>query len=79
MEVLLSHNWPGNIRELKAAVTYGATICCNSIILPEDLPMKAVQTPQAISELSPGKAVEKELLLKTLIKHHYNKREPPRI
>lgn len=75
MEKLLSYNWPGNIRELKAAVSYGAAICSNSIILPEDLPMASSSTPAAEFDLSPGQAVEKELLLKTLVKHNYNKKK----
>lgn len=75
MEVLLSYNWPGNIRELKTAVTYGATICSNSIIQAEDLPITAAAGPESKPDLSPGQAVEKELLLKTLIRYSYNKKK----
>ena len=74
MEVLLSYNWPGNIRELKAAVTYGAAICSSSVIQPEDLPVSAAKSDEK-TDLSPGQAVEKELLLKTLIRYSYNKKK----
>ena len=72
-DVLLSHKWPGNIRELKAAITYGATICTNSVIHPEDLPMNT-QDDSEKSELPPRLALEKDLLLKTLIRNSFNKK-----
>ncbi len=75
METLLSYDWPGNIRELKAALNYGATICTNSVIRPEDLPMGDHPVKMASSGLSPGQAVERELFLKTLIKHGFNKKK----
>ena len=75
MEELLSYDWPGNIRELKAAITYGATICSNSLIKPEDLPINNQKGNKKHSNLSPGESMEKELYLKTLIVHDFNKKK----
>ncbi len=76
MELLLNYDWPGNVRELKAAVNYGATICSNGIMLPEDLPMShPVKTIDETATLTPVMAVEKELIIKTLIRHSYNKKK----
>ncbi|MDC7226292.1 MAG: sigma-54 dependent transcriptional regulator [Spirochaetales bacterium] len=78
MEKLISYDWPGNIRELKTAVTYGATICADDVIYPDDLPIKSGSTetqPPSASKLSPRQAVEKELYLRILAKHDYNKKK----
>lgn len=74
MEDLISYDWPGNIRELKAAVIYGATICTGSIIRPEDLPMSPQPETPPETDLSPRLALEKDLLLKTLIRNSFNKK-----
>lgn len=75
MEALIHYDWPGNIRELKAAITYGATICSNAVIQPIDLPMSPAAESGLTPELLPRQAFEKELLLKTLVKYSFNKKK----
>ncbi len=36
---LISHNWPGNLRELKNSIEYAATMCEGNKISAEDLPI----------------------------------------
>ncbi len=36
--LLARHNWPGNIRELRNALEYAATVCSGKIIQPNHLP-----------------------------------------
>ena len=38
LRVLLSHDWPGNARELENALEYSVAVCRGQTILPEDLP-----------------------------------------
>jgi transcriptional regulator of acetoin/glycerol metabolism len=38
MSLLLQHNWPGNIRELKSAIDLATLHCKRSVINTEDLP-----------------------------------------
>jgi DNA-binding NtrC family response regulator len=37
MEVLLSYDWPGNIRELENVIERAAILCRNHVIEPQDL------------------------------------------
>ncbi|WDP91182.1 MAG: sigma-54-dependent Fis family transcriptional regulator [Desulfobacter sp.] len=43
MEVLRSHPWPGNIREMKNCIEAGAILCRNSTIRPQDLQLEPVR------------------------------------
>ena len=38
LEILMSHSWPGNIRELANAVQHATILCDAETILPEHLP-----------------------------------------
>ncbi|GFN23496.1 sigma-54 interaction domain-containing protein [Thermanaeromonas sp. C210] len=37
-EILLTYDWPGNVRQLENAMLYAMTMCRRGIIYPEDLP-----------------------------------------
>lgn len=37
-QMLLRHNWPGNIRELENAIEHAVLMCLDDVIVPEDLP-----------------------------------------
>jgi DNA-binding NtrC family response regulator len=41
LDVLISHSWPGNIRELRNVVTKAALLSQEQTIVPEDLPLAA--------------------------------------
>lgn len=44
LEVMLQYRWPGNIRELRAAIERSVVLCRQSQILPDDLP-PSVRSP----------------------------------
>lgn len=46
MEVLMRHNWPGNIRELENCIERAAIVCDGNEILPEHLPFSNTSTAQ---------------------------------
>ena len=81
---ILSYDWPGNIRELKAAINYGATVCSNRKIRLEDLPVFN-ETPEKPSDKteshirSPREQMERELIQKTLIQYSFNKKKAAEI
>ncbi len=50
MKVLLSHNWKGNVRELKNVIERGMIFCDREMIGHQDLPMELQET-RKISEL----------------------------
>lgn len=52
LAVLTAYDFPGNIRELQAAVEYAALYARGGVIRPEDLPLK-LQTPGARSGATP--------------------------
>lgn len=50
MKILLSHSWPGNIRELRNVITRAAKLANNGLIQPEDLmlsPVHMVNAPES--------------------------------
>jgi DNA-binding NtrC family response regulator len=49
-ELLLRHEWPGNLRELRNALEYASAVCTGPVILPHHLPRElqdAVRTAPA--------------------------------
>ncbi len=55
MQIILRHNWPGNIRQLINTVRYGIACCKGKILRPEDLPPEIIQ---ASGKLSPSVAAQ---------------------
>lgn len=44
LDVLYSHDWPGNLQELRSAIEHAMIICPNDTIEPEDLPIAVTKT-----------------------------------
>ncbi len=40
MEIFLTYNWPGNIRELRNAIEYASILCARGLIEPKHIPAK---------------------------------------
>ena len=74
--VFMNYHWPGNIRELKNALLYAATISQNNEIRMEDLPPSFELSGSNDSDsLSIVQQREKELIRKVLLKTNNNKSE----
>ena len=81
--MLLSYNWPGNIRELQNAIEYSVVLADNACITPKQLP-REVQLPpvlQAAKAAAPASATlnleeqEKQSILQALAQAHGNKKK----
>lgn len=79
--ILLSHTWPGNVRQLENALERAVLVCDGTLIRPEDLPRELGATGMAppapdASDLSiPRHAIdmEKALIRRALARHTGNK------
>ncbi|MBA1334200.1 MAG: two component, sigma54 specific, transcriptional regulator, Fis family [Firmicutes bacterium] len=71
MEVLMSHNWPGNIRELENCIERATIVCDGDEILPEHLPFsntaKAQEHKSSIVNF-PDEGVDLEQIEQELIR-----------
>jgi len=84
MDILKSHIWPGNIRELKNTVTRAAAVYPQTRILPSHLPhlikirselaAKSSSFEIAASGLTPLKEAEREMIKARLLANGYNQR-----
>jgi DNA-binding NtrC family response regulator len=74
MSFLQLYPWPGNIRELQN-VLERAVILANSEIQPQNLPEKITRNAAIVAPEGRGilKAVERDLIIKALERHHGNR------
>ncbi len=72
--ILAAYDWPGNIRELKSAVFYAATISMDQSILPSDLPIMATKKGGTPEIGSIRESFEKSLIQRKLLEAGGNKR-----
>jgi PAS domain S-box-containing protein len=83
MNILMSYDFPGNIRELENVVEYATVVCKNHWVEKEHLPDTLHQKidPRKITaseEITGGdpslEAVEKDIIYKTLKKNNWNRK-----
>jgi two-component system, NtrC family, response regulator AtoC len=72
--LLMAYEWPGNIRELKSAVFYSATISADTVIIPSDLPAGVAKMGSDPAAGNIREAFEKCLIQRVLIEAGNNKR-----
>ncbi len=85
LQLLLSHNWPGNIRELENVIERAAGMASTTVLYTEDFPPEiGCRPPQSSPALVPERAelnsledvveaVEREHIAKVLESVNYNK------
>lgn len=79
IEKLKDHNWPGNIRELKNAISRASAYYPGGLVdetaIPELIDRPINLNAMALENLPPLKEIEKELIMKQLEKHLGNQRK----
>ncbi|MBI4776520.1 MAG: sigma 54-interacting transcriptional regulator [Deltaproteobacteria bacterium] len=86
MEILLNHDYPGNIRELENILVHALILCEEGVIERRHLPLslqKGVSEPAPSDASSKDAAAtphlsERELLVQILVRHHWNRGETAR-
>ncbi|MFH2220269.1 MAG: sigma 54-interacting transcriptional regulator [Pseudomonadota bacterium] len=83
MSLLMSHGFPGNIRELENIIEYATVVCKNHLIdidhLPENLRRKPTDTIRLANETSRDNAfslndIERALIFEALKKNNWNRK-----
>ena len=72
MEILLGHNWPGNIRELNHAVERSVLMCSGSSIGVQDLGLQPSRPAAQQLDTMSLEEVEQHLIRKTLARFNGN-------
>lgn len=72
--LLVAHDWPGNIRELKSAVFYAATISTSPIVIPSDLPATVVKGESGPTYGDMRESFEKSRIRRALIEEGNNRK-----
>ena len=76
---LLSHAWPGNVREMQNALEHAAVLCEGGLLtadcLPVELhrPARAGRTPIGALGLESGSEAERDRILRALESHGWNR------
>jgi DNA-binding NtrC family response regulator len=71
MELLMSYDWPGNVREMENMLQQTLLLSPFAVILPENLPVRFQQQQELVKsdasyELSPLEIAERDKILQTL-------------
>jgi PAS domain S-box-containing protein len=83
MEILLNHDYPGNVRELENILEHALIICQEEIIGVKHLPTFLRKTmpaagPEEGASAQEGTPSEKEKIIEALKKHHWQRNEAAR-
>jgi PAS domain S-box-containing protein len=77
MQVLLAHDYPGNVRELENAIEHAFVLCHGGEIRPEHLPRETVETSVAggadARSLTLRESAEADVIRRTLARHQGNR------
>ncbi len=76
LEILMRHNYPGNVRELENIMEHAFVLCSDPIIKRKHLPMelfKPLKNEEDINFHRELNNAEAELIIKTLKEHNWNR------
>ncbi len=73
LNILMSYDYPGNVRELENIIEHGCVLCPGSLIRTEDLPDWLRPPPKEISAASSLEEVEKQFIISVLTKNNWNR------
>ncbi len=82
MPVLMSHDFPGNVRELENILEYSIVVCKDILIGIQNLPdylqksFKSAETPNAVAGTGKNmKEIERDFILNTLSANNWSRKE----
>jgi len=75
MSLLMSYDWPGNVRQLQNAIQFALIKCRNTVIKPDHLPPEIPRTitTSFSAPKTPGKVGRKPKLTKEMVEHALTK------
>jgi len=73
LNVLMSHNYPGNIRELDNMIEHGCVLCQGGMIRTENLPNWIHQPTETLGADLSLEEVEKQFIISVLKKNDWNR------
>jgi two-component system response regulator HydG len=84
MDMMVRHDWPGNVREMENAIERAVLFCQGEYISPQDLPspIQTAQNGQRLVSVPAGmtlKQVEKEVVMNCLAETNGNRTQTARI
>jgi two-component system response regulator HydG len=84
MELLMSYDWPGNVREMENVLQQTLLLSPYAVILPENLPTRFQQREELVkkdasADLSPLDIAEREKILQTLQSTFWNQSKAAQI
>ncbi|MFH1487718.1 MAG: sigma 54-interacting transcriptional regulator, partial [Pseudomonadota bacterium] len=83
LPILMSHDFPGNIRELENVIEYATVVCKNSMIGMEHLPdylrldsqaAKGISTGETQKDGASWESIERNFILDILMKNNWNRK-----
>ncbi|MEA3437632.1 MAG: sigma 54-interacting transcriptional regulator [Thermodesulfobacteriota bacterium] len=73
LNILMSYDYPGNVRELENIIEHGCVLCPGSLIRAKDLPDWLGPPPKEVNAASSLEEVEKQFIISVLTKNNWNR------
>ena len=73
LNILMSYDYPGNVRELENIIEHGCVLCPGSLIRAKDMPDWLRPPSKEISAASSLEEVEKQFIISVLTKNNWNR------